>query len=79
VLAEFGEVPAGAAEDAYFGTGMGGAGDDGVDFAVHGADQGGFAAAVGAEDGDVFAGGDGEVDVVEDDGVAEGYVDVAHV
>ena len=26
----------------------------------------------------MFAGGDGEVDVVEDDGVAEGYVDVAH-
>ena len=57
---------------------MTGAGNDGVDFAVHGANEGGFAAAVGSEDGDVFAGGDGEVDVVEDDGVAEGYVDVGH-
>jgi hypothetical protein len=53
--------------------------DDGVELAVHGADEGGFAAAVGAEDGDVFAGLDGEVDVVEDDAVAGGYVDVAHV
>jgi hypothetical protein len=57
---------------------MAGAGDEGVELAVHGADEGGFAAAVGSEDGDVFAGAYGEVDVVEDDGVAEGYVDVAH-
>lgn len=80
MLAELGEVPAGAAEDGDFGMreAGGGAGDEGVDFAVHGADEGGFAAAVGAEDGDVFAGADGEVDVVEDDAVAEGDVDVAH-
>ena len=66
VFAEFGEVPAGAAEDADLGAGMAGGRNGGVDFAVHGADEGGFAAAVGAEDGDVFAGLDGEVNVVED-------------
>ena len=79
VFAKLGEVPAGAAEDADFWHGMTGAGNGGVEFAGHGADEGGFAAAVGAEDGDVFAGLDGEVDVVEDNAVAEGYVDVAHV
>ena len=85
VLAEFGEVPAVAAKDGDFRAGLAGVGvvsgggDDGVELAVHGADEGGFAAAVGAEDGDVFTGGDGEVDVVEDDGVAQGDVDVAHV
>ena len=70
MLAELGQVPAAAAEDADFGAGVAGAGDYWIDFAVHGADEGGFAAAVGSEDGDVFAGGDGEVDFVEDDGVA---------
>ena len=40
---------------------------DGVALAGDGLDEGGFAAAVGAEDGDVLAGVDGEVDVVEDD------------
>ena len=79
VVAEFGQVPAAAAEDAHFGAGRAVVGNDGVELAVHGADEGGFAAAVGAEDGDVFAGLDGEVDVVEDNAVAEGYVDVAHV
>jgi len=74
VLAEFGEVPAWAAEDADFHSGL----DDWVQLAVHGADEGGFTATVGAEDGYVFSGLDGEVDVVEDDAVAEGYVDVAH-
>ena len=59
--------------------GKAGLGDERVEFAVHGADEGGFAAAVGAEDGDVFAGLDGEVDVVEDVAVAEGYVDVSHL
>jgi hypothetical protein len=69
---EFGEVPALAAEDADEGVGEG----QGVALAGDGFDEGGFAAAVGAEDGDVFAGFDAEGDVVEDDVVAAGYVDV---
>jgi len=79
VLPELGEVPAAAAEDADFGEGMVRAGDGGVELAGHCADEGGFAATVGAEDSDVFAGLDGEVDVVEDVAVAEGYVDVSHL
>jgi len=90
VFAELGEVPAGAAEDHYFWPGLGGAGEvgirktgcgglDGVELAVHGADEGGFAAAVGAEDDEVFAGLDGEVDVMEDDAVTGGDGDVAEV
>jgi hypothetical protein len=78
MLAELGQVPAGAAEDADLWFRQVGISRR-VEFAVHGADQGGFAAAVGAEDGDVFAGLDGQVDVVEDDAVAQGYVDVAHL
>ena len=74
VLAEAGEVPTGTAEDADFHAGL----DDGVEVAGHGADEGGLAAAVGAKDDDVLAGADGEVDVVEDDGVSEGDVDVGH-
>ena len=72
-LFELGEVPAFAAEDADLVLVRV---DDGVALAGDGLDEGGFAAAVGAEDGDVLAGGDGEVDVVEDDVVAAGYVDV---
>ena len=78
VVAEVGEVPAAAAEDGDFGAGKAGFWDERVELAVHGADEGGFAASVGAEDGDMFAGLDGEVDVVEDDAVAEGDVDVLH-
>jgi hypothetical protein len=82
MLAELSEVPAGAAEDADGRKNTVSVrsvrGGEGVEFAVHGADEGGFSAAVGAEDGEVFAGADGEVDVVEDDAVAEGDVDVAH-
>ena len=79
MVAELGEVPAAAAEDGDLGAGKAGFGDERVEFAVHGADEGGFAAAVGAEDGDVFAGLDGEVDVVQDNAVAEGDVDVLHL
>ena len=71
-LFEFGEVPAFAAEDADAGSLL----DYGVALAGDGLDEGGFAAAVGAEDGDVLAGGDGEGDVVEDGVAAAGYVDV---
>src|SRR5258708_40060556 len=79
MVAELGEIPAAAAEDSDFRAGKAGFGDERVEFAVHGLDEGGFAAAVGAEDGDVFAGVDGEVDVVEDDVVAAGYVDVGQM
>ena len=53
--------------------------NDGIELAGHGEDERGFAAAVGAEDGDVLAGADGEVDVVQDDAVAARDVDVAQV
>ena len=76
---EFGEVPAGAAEDADFVCGLAFEWRDGVALAGDGLDEGGFAAAVGAEDGDVLAGGYGEVDVVEDDVFSAGDVDVFEV
>jgi len=79
VLAELSELPAAAAEDADLGTGMAGAGDERVEFAGHRADESGLAAAVRAENGDVFAGLNGEIDIVKDDPVAEGHVDTAHV
>jgi len=85
MLAEFSKVPAGAAKDGDFRAGLAGlgmvsrSGDDGIELAGHGADERGLAASVGAEDGDVFAGMDGEIDVVQDDAVAEGDVDVAHL
>ena len=69
---ELGEVPAFAAEDADLRLRL----DNRVALAGDGLDEGGFAAAVGAEDGDVLAGVDGEVDVVEDDVVAASHVDV---
>ena len=74
VGAELRDVPALVAEEAKFG----GGGDDGVALAGEGFDEGGFAAAVGAEDGEVFTIGDAEGDVVEDDVVAAGDGDVAH-
>ena len=85
MLAELGKIPAGAAKDRDLGArlaGFGvvsGSGDDGIKLAGHGADERGLAASVGAEDGDVFAGLDGEIDVMQDDAVAEGDVDVAHL
>jgi len=79
MVAELGEVPTAAAEDGDFRARQAVLGDERVELAVHGANEGGFAAAVCAEDGDVFAGLDGEVDVVQDDAVAEGDVDVAHI
>ena len=75
-LFEFGEVPAVTTEDADAGFGLAVAWRDGVALAGDGLDEGGFAAAVGAEEGDVLAGGYGEVDVVEDDVFAAGNVDV---
>src|SRR3982074_1012200 len=72
---ELSEVPAFAAKDADLRFRCG----DGVTLARNGLDEGGFAAVVGTEDGDVFAGVDGEVDVVEDDVVAARYIDVGQV
>ena len=42
-------------------------GGKGVAFAGNGFDEGGFSAAVGAEDGDVFTGSNGEAQVAEGD------------
>jgi len=74
VGAELGDVPALAAEEAELGGGR----EDGVALAGEGADQRGFAAAVGTKDGEVFAVGDAEGDGVEDDVVPAGDADVAH-
>jgi len=71
---ELGDVPARAAEETEIGRG----GDDGVALAGEGFDEGGFAAAIGTEDGKVFTVGDAEGDGVEDDVVAAGDTDVAH-
>lgn len=72
VLAELGEVPAMAAEDADVHAGL----DDGIKLAGDGEDERGLAASVGAEDADMLAGADFEVDVVEDGAVAAGDVDL---
>ncbi len=72
--AEVKDVPGIAAEDAHF---AGGRGIARVEFAGDGLDEGGFAAAVGAEDGDVFAKGDGEGDVFEAGAIAAEDGDVA--
>ena len=68
------DVPAFASEQAE----LGGGGDDGVALAGDGFDERGFAAAVGAEDGEVFAAGDAKREVVEDNVVAAGDRDIAH-
>lgn len=72
--AELRDVPAGSAKE----TQLGGGRDDRVALAGDGFDERRFAAAIGAEDGDVLAAGDAQGDVVEDDIVAAGDVDVAH-
>jgi hypothetical protein len=51
--------------------------DDGVALAGDGFDEGGFAATIGTENGDVLAGVDSEVDVVKNDVVTAGNVDVS--
>lgn len=72
VLAELGEVPAVAAEDADVHAGL----DDGIKLAGDGEDERGLAASVGAEDADMLAGADFEIDVVEDGAVSTGDVDL---
>ena len=49
---------------------------DGIDLAGDGEDQRGLAAAVGAEDRDMLAGADAEVDVVQHDAIAARHVHV---
>lgn len=73
--AEVGEVPAIAAKDADFCFGV----NQGVKLAGDGFEEGGFAAAVWAEDGEVFACVEGEGDVVEDGLVAAGDRDVLEI
>ncbi len=68
------DVPTFAAEEAELGGGR----DDGITLAGDGLYERGFAAAVGAEDGEVLAAGDAEGDGVKDDIVAAGDADVAH-
>ena len=74
VAAKLGEIPAVAAKDAQLGFGA----NERVEFAGEGADECGFAAAVGAEDDDVFAGLNGQGEIVQHDAIAECDVDVAH-
>src|ERR1700744_283684 len=66
------QVPAFATENADLRIRL----DDGVALAGDGLDEGRFAAAVGAEDRDVLAGANSEVDVVEHDIVATGHIDM---
>ncbi len=74
VAAKLGYVPASATKDAQLHARL----NQRINLAVEGADEGGFAAAIGAENGDVFARFNVEVNVAEDDGVAQGNVDIAH-
>ena len=73
VLAQLGQVPAVAAKDADAHSGL----HDGVNLAGDGENQGGLAAAVGAENRNVLAGAEVEVDVVQHNAVAARDVDVS--
>ena len=73
VAAQLGQVPAVATKDADMHARL----HDRVELAGHGEDQRGLAAAVGAENGHVLAGADGEVDVVEHDAVAARHINLA--
>ena len=75
VAAQLGQVPALAAEDAHPHPGR----EHGIDLAGHGHDERGLAAAVGAEDRDVLAGVDLQVDVVQHHPVAARYIDLAQL
>lgn len=66
--AELRDVPARAAQQPQLSGGR----DDGVALAGEGLDERGFAATIGAENGDVFPVGNAEGDVVEDNVVAAG-------
>ena len=68
-LAQREDVPALTAEDAGAHSFTG----DGITFTGHRLDQSGFAAAVRAEDGDVFAARDAQRDIVQDDFLAASH------
>ena len=74
VCTELRNIPALAAKEAQRSGGR----DDGIALAGDGFDEGGFAAAVGAEDSDVLAVGDAERDTMQDDVIAASNGDVAH-
>ena len=73
VAAQLGQIPALAAEDAHAHSRS----DDGIELAGHGEDERGFSASVGAENGDVLAGADAEVDVVQHHAITARHVHVA--
>ncbi len=64
-LPKLGEIPTPAAEDADRGGVSGGGLGERVELAGDGLQEGGFSAAVGAEDGEVLPCGEGEVHIVE--------------
>ncbi len=74
--AELCEIPAAAAEDAETGGETIGRDGEGVELAGDGFEEGGFATAVRAEDGEVLSREEVEVDVVEDGRAAAGDKDV---
>src|SRR6202042_706683 len=74
VAAKLGKVPTLAPEDADHHARL----NDGIELAGHGENERGFAAAVGPENGDVLAGADAEIDVVQDNAIAARDVDRAH-
>lgn len=61
VAAKRGQIPAFAPKDAYIHSRL----HDGIDLAGDGKDEGRFATAIGAEDGDVLTCSDAQVDIVE--------------
>ena len=75
VVAEVKDVPVGSAEDLEGGFGA----EERVAFAGNGFDESGFAGAVGAEDGDVFAGVDCEGEAVKGEAAAAFDEDVFEV
>jgi hypothetical protein len=78
-LFEFGEIPALAAEEGDAGLRLACFGNQWVALAGDGLDEGGLTAAVGAQDGDVLAGMDGEIDVVKDNPLSAGDVNVVKI
>jgi len=69
---QLGQIPAIATENPHGHAAL----DHGIDLAGDGEDQGRFPTAIGPEDGDMLAGADGEVHVVQDDAVASRDVDI---
>ncbi len=73
VTAQLGQIPAFTAKDADAHAWL----HDGVDLAGDGEDECGFSAPVGAENGNMLAGANAEVDVVKHDAVAARDIDLA--